>query len=184
MTSCQARLQAWAIDGYWPPQSASNASSASRRPRRCRRREAWRRPLCGHSISRQANACTRRRARDRSSAGGAPFCTVVSGKAELIASGKPFRPSTTAIRMSWNEPLAMAVPELVHHRQPELGAVVGQIRPLDGFVTPPTLSDPEAEHLALAVAGDTERQIDRIRHWARTDGASRAHSSRSGYPCP
>ena len=28
-------------------------------------------------------------------------CPVVSGKAELIASGNPFSPSTTAIRMSW-----------------------------------------------------------------------------------
>ena len=30
MTSCQARRQAWAIEGYCRPQSASKASSASR----------------------------------------------------------------------------------------------------------------------------------------------------------
>ena len=28
-------------------------------------------------------------------------CTTVCGKTALMASGKPFRPSTTAIRMSW-----------------------------------------------------------------------------------
>ena len=79
---------------------------------------------------------------------------MASGKAAVIASGKPFSPSTTAMRMSWNEPsnaigpreMANAVLEFVHHRQPEFGTLV--------------LSDPEPQNLADAVPGDAQGHID------------------------
>jgi hypothetical protein len=44
--------------------------------------------------------------------------------------------------------LDAAVPELVHHREPELRALV--------------LGDPQAQDLAGALAGDAEREIDRL----------------------
>jgi hypothetical protein len=64
-------------------------------------------------------------------------CTIVAGKAALIASGKPFSPSTTAIRMSWTP------------------------RFRSSFITetelcPLVLGDPHAQDLSLAVAGDAE----------------------------
>jgi hypothetical protein len=68
-------------------------------------------------------------------------CTTVPGKAALIASGKPFSPSTTDQYV-----LDTGVPELVHHREPEL-------RPL-------VLGDPHAQDLALPVSGDAEREVD------------------------
>ena len=43
--------------------------------------------------------------------------TTVSGKTAVIASGKPFSPSVTAIRDVGDA----AGLELVHHPQPELG---------------------------------------------------------------
>ena len=43
---------------------------------------------------------------------------MASGKTAVIASGKPFRPSTTAISMI----IDAAISELVHHAQPEFGA--------------------------------------------------------------
>ena len=71
-------------------------------------------------------------------------CTVVSGKTAPIASGKPFRPSTTAIRMS----LDAAGLQLVHHLQPELG--------------PLGLLDPKPEHVFLAVDIERQRDVDRL----------------------
>src|SRR6056297_3329835 len=84
-----------------------------------------------------------------------------------MASGKPFGPSTTAIRMSCvmshGAPLVRAamanVRRLVHHREPEPGAVVGQNYPPDCLVTPPTLGNPQAQTFALAVAGEAESHI-------------------------
>src|SRR6056297_2220950 len=70
--------------------------------------------------------------------------TMASGKAAVIASGKPFSPSTTAIRMSWTPPVL----QLVHHRQPELGAFV--------------LGEPQAQNLTLAVAGDAKSHVDSL----------------------
>src|SRR5829696_4492620 len=60
---------------------------------------------------------------------------IVSGKTALIASGNPFRPSTTAMRMS---PTA----------QPELGAF--------------GVLDPQAENVLGAVRLDAEGDVDRL----------------------
>jgi hypothetical protein len=95
ITSSRARRHARAIEGDWPPRASSKASSASRasfaslalwtafdeaatdfRPFRERNAGEWR---------------TRRTTQ---------VCAVICGKAAVIASGKPFKPSTTAIRMS------------------------------------------------------------------------------------
>lgn len=66
---------------------------------------------------------------------------MVSGKAAVIASGKPFSPSTTAIRMSYP-----AVAQFIHHRQPELCPLV--------------VGDPEAQNLPFPLAGDTKGDVD------------------------
>lgn len=66
------------------------------------------------------------------------------GKAALIASGKTFGPSTTAAGMSWTPRLR----NFGHHREPDHRAFV--------------LGDPETENLALTVAGDAERKVDRL----------------------
>ena len=67
--------------------------------------------------------------------------TMVCGNTALIASGKPLRPSTTAIRTS-------PILELVHHPQPELGAL--------------GLLDPDAENLLGTVGQDAERDAYRL----------------------
>src|SRR5512132_801711 len=71
-------------------------------------------------------------------------CIVVSGKTAPIASGKPFRPSTTAIRMSFT-PRGL---QLVHHLQPEFGAFA--------------LFDPKSENMFFAVDIESERDIDSL----------------------
>src|SRR3954471_21215675 len=70
--------------------------------------------------------------------------TVASGKTAAMASGKPFRPSTTAIRTSSTPPVF----ELVHDLQPELGALV----PLE----------PQAQDLLRPVGPDAQGDVDRL----------------------
>ena len=69
--------------------------------------------------------------------------TVVLGKIASIASGKPVRPSTHAIRMS----LHAAGLEVGQDLHPELRAL--------------GLLEPHAEHVAVAVERDAERQVER-----------------------
>jgi hypothetical protein len=68
-------------------------------------------------------------------------CTQASGKTASIASGKPDRPSTQAIRTS----LDAALVEVVEDREPELRAFC--------------LLPPDPEHLALALERDPEREV-------------------------
>ena len=68
--------------------------------------------------------------------------TMVSGKTAPIASGKPLRPSTTAIRIS---PTPRAL-QLVHHLEPELGALA--------------LLDPKAEDVLVALGIERQRDVD------------------------
>ena len=68
-------------------------------------------------------------------------CTQACGKTASIASGKPLRPSTQAIRTSCD---AAAV-QVVEDGQPELRAL--------------GLLPPDPQHLAVAVAGDAEREV-------------------------
>src|SRR4029077_14050324 len=68
---------------------------------------------------------------------------TVCGKTALMASGKPFRPSTTAIRMSWAP------------------------RFFSSFITRSQLGtlgllDPNAEDLLSAVRQDAKRDVDRL----------------------
>lgn len=65
-------------------------------------------------------------------------CTQACGKTAPIASGNPVTPSTQAIRTP-------RTPQVVEYGQPEFRAL--------------GLLPPDAEHLALPVAGDPERQI-------------------------
>ena len=55
-----------------------------------------------------------------------------------------------------------AVAQLVHDAEPELGALV--------------LRDPETENLPGAFRGDTEGQVDGVRHGPRTGGGLVANS--------
>ena len=70
-------------------------------------------------------------------------CTVVLGKIASIASGNPVSPSTQQIRMS-RTPRCLEVVEDLH---PELGAL--------------GLLEPHAEHVAVAVERDPEREVQR-----------------------
>lgn len=82
--------------------------------------------------------------------------TVVSGKAAVIASGKPLSPSITRQAIcetnlprghdSDEDVLDATVFQLVHHRQPELGPFV--------------LSDPKPQNLADAVADYAQGHVN------------------------
>ena len=78
--------------------------------------------------------------------------TVVLGKIASIASGKPVRPSTHAIRMS-RHPAGL---QIVEHLHPELRAL--------------GLLKPHAQHVAVPVERDPEREVQR----AALDGAALA----------
>src|SRR4051794_37369778 len=65
-------------------------------------------------------------------------CTQACGNVASIASGKPFSPSTD------HHVLDAAPAQVLEDRQPELGAL--------GFL-------PHAQHLALAVDGNPEREV-------------------------
>ena len=70
-------------------------------------------------------------------------CTVVAGNVASIASGNPFSPSTQADQ----DVLDAALLQIGQDLHPELGALVGL--------------KPHAEHFALAVQVDRQRQIAR-----------------------
>jgi len=75
--------------------------------------------------------------------------TWACGNTAVIASGNPFKPSTTAMRMSSTPVRSCASnPQLGHHQQPELGAL--------------GLLDPQAQDLLAAVGTDTEGEVDRL----------------------
>lgn len=71
-------------------------------------------------------------------------CAVVRGKAVPMASVGLFRPSTTAIRMSW------------HPR------VLSSLNTLSQNLTPLGLLDPQAQYVALAVGLHAQRQVHRL----------------------
>src|SRR3954452_9402926 len=71
-------------------------------------------------------------------------CTMASGNTAVIASGKPFRPSTTAISTSSTPPVL----ELAHDAQPEFGAL--------------GLLDPQPQDLLGAVGPNPECHVDRL----------------------
>ena len=58
-------------------------------------------------------------------------CTEVSGKAALIASGKPLRPSTR------HDVFDPAIAQIVHYREPKFGPFIGR--------------DPEPQNLTFAL---------------------------------
>src|SRR3954451_13465293 len=70
--------------------------------------------------------------------------TMASGNTAVIASGKPFRPSTTAISTSSTPPVL----ELAHDAQPEFG--------------PLGLLDPQPKDLIGAIAPNPECHVDRL----------------------
>src|SRR3954463_15614338 len=70
-------------------------------------------------------------------------CPVACGKTAVIASGKPFRPSTTASSTS-----SVAVLDLVHDAQPEFGALV--------------LFEPKPQDFLAAVGTHAERDRDSL----------------------
>src|SRR3954463_7099035 len=69
-------------------------------------------------------------------------CTVACGNTEVIASGKPLSPSTTAIRIS----LRPRVLSFVHHFEPEFGAFA--------------LFDPEPEYVLVAIRIERQRHVN------------------------
>src|SRR3954453_7134466 len=71
-------------------------------------------------------------------------CTRVCGKAALIASGKPFSPSTTAIRMSLTPRLRSSLTMRSQNLAPSVDF------------------DPQTQHLLAAVRRDAECQVDRL----------------------
>jgi len=70
--------------------------------------------------------------------------TMVRGNTAVIASGEALE----AIDDGKQDILDAAVPELVHHPQPELGALV--------------LFEPQAQHLLRAVGAHAQRDLDRL----------------------
>ena len=71
-------------------------------------------------------------------------CTTVCGNTALMASGKPFSPSTTAMRMSWAP------------------RVFSSLTTRSQNLAPSVLLDPDAENLLGAVRQDAERDINRL----------------------
>jgi len=69
-------------------------------------------------------------------------CTTVSGNTEVIASGKPLSPSTTAIRMSLTPRALSSLTTLSQ----KLGSLA--------------LLDPQSQYVLLAVGIEGERDID------------------------
>src|SRR5690606_21933423 len=50
-------------------------------------------------------------------------CTVVFGKTTLMASGRPFKPSTTAIRMSWQPRFLSSLKTLSQNFEPSVCSI-------------------------------------------------------------
>src|SRR5512134_1889234 len=75
--------------------------------------------------------------------------TVASGNTAVIASGKPFRPSTTAISTSSTPVRSCASNlQLGHDPQPELGALV--------------LFQPQTQDVLGTVGADAQGDVDRL----------------------